>query len=89
MLRKVECDNIFVLAQSEDRANTKSPIIVTLTESGASCINKSPLPQQRGGSPKSQTHTERRHKAAAAAAGATNPVTSAQRKLWLGLISKL
>lgn len=59
MLRKVECDNIFVLAQSEDRANTKSPIIVTLTESGASCINKSPLPQQRGGGHQSRRHTQR------------------------------
>jgi hypothetical protein len=86
MLRKAECDNIFVLAQSEDRANTKSHIIMTLTESGASCINKSPLPQPgvgggRGGMPrKSQTH-KRRHNVAAAAADATNPVASAQRKL--------
>lgn len=49
MLRKVKCDNIFVLAKSEDIANTESHIIMTLTESGASCINKSPLPPTGGG----------------------------------------
>lgn len=49
MLRKVECDNIFVLAKSGDIANTESHIIMALTESGGSCINKSPCPQRRGG----------------------------------------
>lgn len=45
MRRKVECDNIFVLAKSEDIANTESHIIMSITESGASCVNKrSPPP---------------------------------------------
>lgn len=61
MLRKAECDNIFVLAQSEDRANTKSHIIMTLTESGASCINKSPLPQPGVGGREGGCHESRRH----------------------------
>lgn len=38
MLRKVECDNIFVLAKSEDIANTESHIIMSAAESGASCV---------------------------------------------------
>lgn len=58
MLRKVECDNIFVLAKSGDRANTESHIIMALTESGGSCINKSPLPPTEGGS-QSSRHTGR------------------------------
>lgn len=44
MLRKVECDNIFVLATSEDITNTESHIIMSITKSGASRINKSSLP---------------------------------------------
>lgn len=66
MLRKVECDNIFVLAKSEDRANTESHIIRSITESGASWVNRSSLPHQgRGagsgweGSQKSQKHREK------------------------------
>lgn len=58
MLRKVECDNIFVLAKSGDIANTESHITMALTESGASCINKSPLPPTEGGS-RSSRHTGR------------------------------
>lgn len=49
MLRKVECDNIFVLAKSEDIANTESHIIMSVTESGASRINRSPLPPTERG----------------------------------------
>lgn len=49
MLRKVECDNIFVLAKSEDIANTESHIIMSITESGASRVNKSSLPPRAGG----------------------------------------
>lgn len=49
MLRKVECDNIFVLAKSEDIANTESHIIMSVTESGASCVNKAPCLPQAGG----------------------------------------
>ena len=46
MLRKVECDNVFVLAKSEDIAHTESHIIMSVTESGASHVNKAPcLPQ--------------------------------------------
>lgn len=48
MLRKVECDNIFVLAKSEDIANTESHIIMSITESGASRVNKSSLPPRAG-----------------------------------------
>lgn len=59
MLRKVECDNIFVLAKSEDIANTESHIIMTITESGASRVNKSSLPPPRGGH-KSFKSTEKR-----------------------------
>lgn len=79
MLRKVKCDNIFVFAKSGDIANTESHITMALTESGASCINKSPLPPTDGGGvTKFQTHRERRHEVAAATAGRANPVTSAQ-----------
>lgn len=42
MLRKVECDNIFVLAKIEDIANTERHIIMSVTESGASRVNKTP-----------------------------------------------
>lgn len=49
MLRKVECDNIFVLAKSEDTANTESHIIMSITQSGASRVNKSSLPPTGGG----------------------------------------
>lgn len=49
MLRKVECDNIFVLAKSEDIANTESHIIMSVTESGASRVNKAPCLPQAGG----------------------------------------
>lgn len=60
MLRKVECDNIFVLAKSEDGANTESHIIMALTESGASCINKGPLaPMEGGGTKVPDTHGEK------------------------------
>lgn len=48
MLRKVECDNIFVLAKSEDIASIESHIIVCITESGASRVNKSSLPPTVG-----------------------------------------
>lgn len=78
MLRKAECDNIFVLAKSGDIANTESHITMALTESGASCINKTPLPPTEGGVTKFQTHRERRHEVTAAAADGANPVTSAQ-----------
>lgn len=54
MLRKVECDNIFVLANSEDITNTESHIIRSITESGASHINKSPLTPTMGRSGKFQ-----------------------------------
>lgn len=80
MLRKVECDNIFVLAKSGDIANTESHIIMALTESGGSCINKSPLPPTEGGVTKFQTHRERRHEVAVAAAGGASPVSSVQGK---------
>lgn len=61
MLRKVECDNIFVLAKSEDIANTESHIIMSITESGASRVNKSSLPPRAGGgvSQKFQKHREK------------------------------
>lgn len=48
MLRKVECDNIFVLAKREDIANTESHIIMGITESGVSRVNKAPCLPQRG-----------------------------------------
>lgn len=44
MQRKVGCDNIFVLAKSEDIANTESHTIVSLSESGASRVNTAPCP---------------------------------------------
>lgn len=59
MLRKVECDNIFVLAKSEDIANTESHIIMSITESGASRVNKSSLPPTEGGPQKLQKHREK------------------------------
>jgi hypothetical protein len=72
MLRKVECDNIFVLAKSEDITNTESHISMSITESGASHINKSHLPPTKEGRESSKCK-EKRQEVTSISSGATDP----------------